>query len=257
MSKRKRFVITSLVLAAGLLVIANLVDLTTRYLGIGILSLLTVGLTIWSLKEGLENIEWLTIPILPFLYTLGVALFYFLLPANFLTLATVAFGFAFGMYVLLLTENIFSVAAIRTIALLRAASSVAFLLSLATCFLLFDVIFSFRLPGLANGGLVFVVSLAVFVQSLWSVELEKELDQKTRFYSLVLALTLGQFTFAISFWPVSVALASLFLTAVTYVLLGLAQAEFAGRLFKKTVREYLAVGIGVFVTLLLTTRWGG
>lgn len=257
MSKRKRFVFSSLILSAGLLVIASLVDLITRYLGIGFLGLLSVGLTIWSLKEGLDNIEWLMIPVLPFLYTLGVALFYFLLPANFLTLLGVALAFAFGMYILLLTENIFSVAAIRTIALLRAASSVAFLLTLAAGFLLFDVIFSFRLTCGLNGVLVFLVALALFSQSLWSVNLEKELERKTLFYPLILAFVLGQFAFAISFWPVSVALASLFLTVVAYVLLGLSQAEFAGRLFKRTVREYLIVGIGVFITLLATTRWGG
>lgn len=237
--------------------IANLADLATRYLGIGILSLLSVGLTIWSLKEGLDKIEWLTIPILPFLYVLGVALFYFLLPPNFITLVVVILSFAFGVYILLLTENIFSVAAIRSIALFRAASSVAFLLALSAGFLLFDVIFSFRLASWLNGILTFLVSFALSLHGLWSVKLEKELDKKTCFYSLILALISGQFAFAISFWPVSVALASLFLTAVSYVLLGLSQAEFSGRLFKKTIREYLLVGIGVFVTLLLTTRWGG
>ena len=257
MSKRKRFVVTSFILSAGLLVIANLVDLAVRYFGIGVLSLLSVVLTFWSLKEGLDHVEWLTIPILPLLYVLSVALFYFLLPPNFLTLVAVIIVFAFGMYILLLTENIFSVAAIRTIALLRAASSVAFLLTLTVGFLLFDVIFSFRLPFWLNGFLVFLAGLALSFQSLWSVELKESLDSKTHFFSLILALTLGQLAMAISFWPVSVALASLFLTTACYVLLGLAQAEFSGRLFKKTVREYLLVGIGVFSTLLLTTKWGG
>lgn len=258
MSKRRRFVLSSLILSAGLLVIGQLVDLTTRYLGIGFLSLISVGLSVWSLKEGLDNlIEWLIIPALPFLYTLSVALFYFLLPANFFTLVMISLGFAFGMYILLLTENIFSVAAIRTIALFRAASSVAFLLTLITSFFLFDVIFSFRLSFLLNGFLAFGASLVLFIQSLWSVKLEKEIDKKILFSSLVLSFVLGQFTLAISFWPVSVALASLFLTACFYVLLGLSQAEFSGRLFSKTVREYLAVGIGVFITLLLTTKWGG
>lgn len=257
MSKRKRFIVTSLILSAGLLVIANLVDLSLRYLGIGFLSLLTVGLTIWSLKEALEGIEWLIIPILPVFFTLSVSLFHFLLPPSFVTLVIVILSFAFGIYVLFLTENIFSVAAIHNIALFRAASSVAFLLTLVTAFFLFDVIFSFRLALWLNAGLVFLTSLGLFLQSLWSVKLEKVLDQKTCFYSIVLALVLGQFAFALSFWPVSVVLASLFLTAVAYVLLGLSQAHLTGRLFRKTVREYLLVGIGVFFTLILTTRWGG
>lgn len=257
MSKRKRFIISSLILASGLLVIANLPDLTTRYFGIGILSFLALGLTIWSLREGLDSAEWFMIPALPFLYTLAVAFFYFLLPPNPLTLITVVLSFVFGIYILLLTENIFSVAAIRTIALLRAASSVAFLLTLITAFFLFDIVFSFKLAAWLNGILVFLVSLILFVQSLWSVKLEKKLEPKTISFSLFLSFALGKFAFAISFWPVGISLASLFLTAVFYVLLGLSQAEFSGKLFKKTVREYLMVGVGIFITLFLTTRWGG
>jgi len=246
-----------LILSAGLLLIANLVNLTSRYLAIGILEILALLLTFWSLKEGLEGIEWLTVPILPVFYTLGAALFYFLLPSGILSLLTVALGFAFGMYVLLLTENIFSVAAMRTIALFRAASSVAFLLTLITAFLLFDAIFSFRSSFWVNALFVFLVSWFLSLQGLWAVKLEKKLETQVLFYSFVLAFVLGQLAAIISFWPVGVSLVSLFLTTVDYVLLGLSQAKLADRFFRKTVREYLIVGVGVFITLLLTTRWGG
>jgi len=231
MSKRKRFIISSLILASGLLVIANLSDLTARYLGIIILSFLALSLTIWSLREGLDNVEWFMIPALPFLYTLAVALFYFLLPPSPLMLIIVVIGFVFGIYILLLTENIFSVASIRTIALLRAASSVAFLLTLITSFFLFDVVFSFKLASWLNGILVFLTSLILFTQSLWSVKLEKKMESKIIFFSLLLSFILGKFAFAISFWPVGISLASLFLTAIFYVLLGFSQAEFSGKLF--------------------------
>lgn len=253
MSKRQKFVFTSLVLAGGLLAVTNLVDLEARYLATAILGLLSIILTIWSLKEGLTGIEWLTIPILPFLYTLGIGLFYFLLPSHFLTSAGVALFFALGMYALLLTENIFSVAAIRTIALFRAASSVGFLLTLVTAFFLDDVIFSFRLSGLLNSFLVFLVSLPLSLQSLWSVNLGENLDRRVGLYVVFLSLILGELSGVISFWPLTVAVASLFLTASSYLLLGLSQAELSGRLFPKTVREYLLVGLGVFLTLVWTT----
>jgi hypothetical protein len=258
MSKRKKFVFTSLVLAVGLLVITSLVDLEMRYLTIAALGLLALILAFWSLREGLTGIEWLTIPILPFGYTVSVALFYFLLPSQFLTSVGMALFFALGMYTLLLTENIFSVAAIRTIALLRAASSVGFLLTLVTAFFWDDVIFSFRLSAPANFILISLVSLPLFLQSLWSVNLGERLENRVIIYTLVLSLILGQFALVISFWPVTVALASLFLTASAYVLLGLSQAELAGRLFPKTIREYLLVGLGVFITLIWTTFkfWG-
>jgi len=99
--------------------------------------------------------------------------------------------------------------------------------------------------------------LILFTQSLWSVKLEKKLEPKIILFSLLLSFILGKFAFAISFWPVGISLASLFITAIFYVLLGFSQAEFSGKLFKKTVREYLLVGVGIFITLLLTTHWGG
>lgn len=257
MSKRQRLVLTSFLLATGFLVITNLNELVTRYLGIVCLSFLALGLTLWALKEGLHGIEWLMIPVLPFLYTFGASLFYFLLPANSATLWGVTLVFGFGMYILLLTENIFSVAAVRTIPLVRSASSVAFLFTLVTGFFLLDIIFSFRLPFWLNCFWVFMVSFLLFLQNLWSVELAETLERKVVVFSLIPALILGQLVLAVSFWPVSVALASLFLTTAVYVMLGLIQAKLTDRLFKKTVQEYLVVGLGVLITLFLTTNWGG
>jgi hypothetical protein len=89
------------------------------------------------LREGIDGIEWLTVLTLPPLYTAGVGLFYFLLPVRWLTRLPVAMAYGLGMYVLLLTENIFSVASIRTIQLLRAAQAVGFLLTLVTGFFLY------------------------------------------------------------------------------------------------------------------------
>jgi len=257
MSKRRKFVLTSLALALGLLAIANLVDLTARYLAVGLLSIMAICLSLWSLREGLRGISWLMTPILPSLLTLGVGLFYFLLPGSPWVSIAVTFAFAFSVYALLLTENIFAVAAIRTIALVRAASSVGFLLTLACAFFLNDVILSFRLPFWINGLLVFFASLPLFFQSLWSVNLEEKISSRLILYSAFLSFCLAEAGIVISFWPVPVALGSLFLATTFYVLLGLAQAQFQERLFQRTVREYLVVGIGVLITLALTTRWGG
>ena len=67
-------------------------------------------------------------------FTAAIALFYFLLPVRWLTRVPVAVLYAVGMYALLLTENIYNVAADRTIALLRAAQSIGYLLTLLTYF---------------------------------------------------------------------------------------------------------------------------
>lgn len=255
MTKRQKFVLSSAVLAFGFLLI-QFVDIPNPYLAIGILTLLSAILTAWGLKEGLGKDASLLTLVLPSFFTAGVGLFYFLLPASLLTSIPVLVLYAVGIYALLLTSNIYTVATIRTIALLRAAHAVGFLLTLVTSFLLFDTIFSLRWGFLANGLAMALVSLPLFLQGLWSVELERKLSREVLQLSAGLALVLGQIALILSFWPVSVAVGALALTTVVYLGLGLGQAKLQGRLFSKTVREYLLVGAVVFVTMFLTARWG-
>jgi hypothetical protein len=59
-----------------------------------------------------------------------------------------------------------------------------------------------------------------------------------------------------SFWPTAITLGSLFLTSLVYVSLGIVQAKLSDRLFKKTVQEYLTVGLVVLLILLSYTSWG-
>jgi len=255
MTKRQKFIITSFLLAVGLIFV-QFAEVSYRYLAISALTLTTAGLTFWSLKEALAGIRWVTAIILPSLFTAGVGFFYFLLPSTWYSWLPVAVLFALGMYALLLTENIFSVAAIRTIQLFRAASAVGFLLTLLTAFLLYDTVSSFRFPFYINLILIYLISLPLFFQALWSVNLDERLSKKLLFYSLFLPLVLAQTVLVISFYPLTIAMSSLLLTTEVYVLLGLTQAHFAERLFKQTVYEYLAVGVLVLLTMLLTVKWG-
>jgi hypothetical protein len=83
-----------------------------------------------------------------------------------------------------------------------------------TGFFLYDTILSFRLSFWANGLLVFLISLPLFLQGLWSVKLEKRIDRKVGLYTGVLSLILAEAAIIISFWPVNVASGSLFLISV-------------------------------------------
>ena len=120
MNKRKRFIITSAILSLGFTSFSFLEN-QYRFITNGLLGLFTVGLFYWSLKEGLAKDMTLLTLFLPTLFTLGVGIFWFLLPASFFARLPVIAFYAIGIYVLCLTSNIFTVAAIRTIALLRAA----------------------------------------------------------------------------------------------------------------------------------------
>lgn len=226
-----------------------------RYQAIGLLTFISILLSWWSLREALAGIRYLTTIILPTLLTAGVSLFYFLLPSSWVSQLPIVGLFALSFYALLLTENIFSVASIRTIQLLRAAHAVGFLLTLLTSFLLFDTIFSFRMTAMVNAVAVFGISFLIYLQGLWSVNLEEKLSRNVWLYSLFLAIINTQFAFLISFMPTTIAMASLFTTTLVYIQLGIVQVHFQERLFRKTIYEYLFVGF-VVLTIFLFTNLG-
>jgi len=255
LTKRRKFIFSSIVLTAGLSYI-RFGQVTNRYGAIAVLSLASIILTLWSLKEALRGSVWLVSWILPSFFTVGVGLFYFLLPSSVLTAVPVIIFYFIGIYALFLSENIFSVAAIRTIQLFRSASAVSFLLTLLTSFLLFDTVFSFRSKFYLNCLFVFFISYFLFLQGIWSVNLEEKLTRKLIFISLFLSFGIGEIALILSFWPTSTTLISLFLTSLVYVTLGLTQAKLSGRLFKKTIDEYLVVGLSVLFVLLFYSSCG-
>jgi len=256
LNKRKKFIITAIVLTLGLLAI-HLTGITWRYPALVILAVLTYFLSAWSLKEGLNGVEWLTVLTLPVLFTISVGLFYFLTPTSWWARVPIIILYGGGIYGLLLTENIFSVAAMRTIQLVRSAHAVSFLLTLATSFFIYNVIFSFRQPVWVNFIAVLLFSFPLILQGLWCINLEPRIEKNLWLKTVALSLVMGEMALVFSFWPVSVAVGSLSLTTTLYIALGLTQQYLNERLFKKTINEYIAVGVAVLIVILLTTRWGG
>ena len=154
-----------------------------------------------------------------------------------------------------MTASISTGGAIGTIALVRAAKGVGFVLTLFTAFLLYDGILSLRLGALLTSMMIYIVSLPLYYQGLWSVKLEKEVDREVLMMSLLLSLCGAEVAMLLSFLPVTVVVGSLFLTVWMYVLLGLSQSRLELRLFFQTVREYVVVGVLVFLAMLLATSW--
>lgn len=256
MTKRAKFILTSLLLSLGFIAV-NLGLSQYRFTGIGLLSLATILLFAWSLREGLGLNATLFVLILPALFTLGVGLFWFLLPATLFTWIPVVILYGIGMYALNLTMNIFTVSAIRTIALSRAAKSVGFVMTLFTSFLLFDAVLSIRSSLLVTTLVVFVTSFTLFIQGLWTGRLTRSFKGDFAIQSVIFSYFLTIVSVLLHFWPVTVIVGSIFLTVGTYILLGLGQAEQEGRLFRQTVREYLGFGIAVFIIMFLVTSWRG
>lgn len=253
--KRLRYIISSILLTGGFLWI-QLVESQFKFLGISILVVFSVLASIWSFYEGLGKNATILSLILPMLFTLGVGIFWFLLPSNIFTRIPIVLFYLVGIYILFSTMNIYTVSSQKTIALLRAARGVGFVLTLLTAFLIFDAILSVRQDLYISTPLIFISSFLLFLQGFWSIDLEKEFTKKLVVLSLVSSYIVAQLSVMIFFWPVSVVVGSLFLTASIYLLLGLGQAKLEDRLFPSIVREYITVGLIVLIGMFFATRWG-
>lgn len=255
LTKRQKIIITSVILSFGLLS-TQLVPfyLTTRFI-IGLATLASL-LSLWALWEGLNKLKAIILLILPTLFTLAIASYYFLLPVRWLTRLPVAFLFGLLFYTLLLSQNIFNVSSIRTIPLYRVASTYVFVLTLITASLLFDVLFSLRLLFVWNALAIFLISFPLSLQIIWSIKMEG-LDRSVLLYSSLLALIVAEVGLAVSFWPIFHAMTSVLLTTTLYLTVGISTDALRERLSRGVVWGYLRWGILVFLITALTTSWTG
>lgn len=256
LTKRQKIIIVSVLLTAGLLS-TQLVDFNLRFRFIAGLGILAYVLSFWALREGLNLTKAVILMILPTFYTLAVASFYFLLPVRWLTRLPVAFTFGLTFYLCLLSQNVFNVAAIRTIPLYRAASTAAFLFTLLSAFFLFNVIYAFNLIFLWNGLVVGLISFPLILQSLWSISMEDKVPTETVIQSFILSLIMGELALAFSFWPIPTTIWSLALSSSMYLLLGLTSQFLRGRVNKRVVWEYIGIGVLVLLVSLFLTSWTG
>jgi len=255
-TKRQKFILMSFFLTV-VLITTQTVGENLRYQTIGFLAISAAFLAIFALWGELSGIKYFLLLLLPVYFVAGASLFYFLLPVRWLTRLPFAFLFGISVYLLMLTANIYNVAAIRTIALLRAAHAVGLLFSLVSTFFLANVLFSLHLPFyLVSGGSI-LITLPIYLVGLWSYELEDFLSRKVFVYTVVFTFVTAQIALVLSFWPIAPINGALLLATIMYVLLGLARLDFEGRLKSRVVWEHVIVAFVVFVIILMTTRWGG
>jgi hypothetical protein len=254
LSKRERLIISVILLSLGLFITEYFLGKSALYTIVG-LSILTDIFLFLSLREDLENNFWPQIFILPFFYSLAFGLFYFLVPARLLTRIAMTSLYALGLYSLFLSENIFTVSAVRTIALLSSARTVVFTLTLLSYFFLANVIFTFHINVIITLLLVFGFSFPLVLSSIWIHTLERKLFSNV-LWVFSLAVCLFEIAVLLWFWPSSPTVIALFLTGIFYSIVGLSQAWFEKRLFKSVIVEYVWVALVVFIVLTLFTTWG-
>lgn len=258
-SKRQKFV-TGVVILSSLLFLAEFIP-QIRLSQSGIIISIGLGLLanlflFWALfDEYKEHTVSPTVFILAFFYSLAFGLFYFLIPARIIARLLLSFVYAFGLYSLYLSQNIFVVASIRTIQLLSGARIVSFVITLISYFFLTNIVFT--LHGSLTLTIILIAALTVplVFHSLWTYTLQR-IDLSLILWALGLALCLTQLGGIIWFWPSAPTVLALFLTGFFYVMVGLSHIWLEKRLFRNILWEYAWVGVIVFFMLLLFSSWG-
>ena len=255
-TKRQKFILMSFFLTIFMLTTQTVTE-QVRYEIMAFMVIATLFLSVFSLWGELVGVKYFLLLLLPVYFVAGASLFYFLLPVRWLTRVPYAVLFGVSVYLLMLTANIYNVAAIRTIGLLRAANAVGLLFSLISTFFLSNVLFSLHLPFYLVVPGVIAIVMPIYTVGLWSYELEDFITRRVFVYGVIFAVVTAQIALVLSFWPIVPINGALAMATVMYVLLGLAQLKFGDKLRRRAVYEHLLVAFVVFTVIVLTTRWGG
>lgn len=252
--KRFRFVISTLALTFFML-FSTFFFFDKAWIFIPLFVLLVYAFGFFSILEGLEEIEWIMLFLMPLIFTIAFYLFYYLFPVRWLTRLPFIALFAVSIYALLLTSNIFNVGVEKSLQLYRAAFSVNYFYQTVIAFLIFNILFSLRANFLFNSLGVGIVVFPLILQLLWSVKLNLFIERNLVFYAIFLSAILAQLALIVSFVPLRTSITALLLTAAYYSFAGLTVAHLDERLFKNTVREYVIVLAAVLIIGLLTLNW--
>ena len=274
MSKRTKFILIS-TLIAFFLWLTSLAQVDYRFGLVLAVAAVSYILSVWVLFDDLKGIEWITLIVLPMMFTLGSGLFSNFLPTAFpgmfgrtLSVETsqllagifkvVYFLLVgLGLYSILLIENIFSVASIRTIQLFRAARSVNFILTLVTSLFFFTVALSLKLAFWWVVPISFVVSFVLAYPSLWSVDLKNDFGPQVWRYAVSSSFVIAILSGVLSFWPIKPFMGGLILTSGLYALFGILEQRLSNRVYLESLLEYGVTVLIIIVVGFLTTSWVG
>lgn len=251
MSKRNKFLIFSLILTLFL----TLLPFVPRgYSGLGIIFFVFLSglFAVFGLWEYLSGIEYITLLTLPILFSLGMGSVVLLFPNFSGYFKTVLYGVYFlTTYTLLLSLNIFNVASEKPIPLLRAAYTSSFLITTFTAFPILTLMYKGTLGITVETILVFILTLLLSFQSLWSVFLPKNVAGPSLKTALLVSLLMAQTAFVFSFFPMESFFRSLLLSTFFYIYLGFSHQYLKKTINAKSVFEYAFVGLVIVALVFL------
>lgn len=251
MNKKSLFAAGSLFLTLGLIIEASLPPHIKVPFLLG-LSLTAGILTIVVLKENIAGLEFFTLTALPVLFTFGMSGILYQFP-NFSLFFRFVFWslYSFFFYIILLSGNIFNVAAEKPIPLVRASYTASFLVTLFTIFPLYTVVFKIN-PSLTVALLLTsILTFALTFQSLWTVFLPKSYDSKSLWGSVVVTLVMAEVLLALSFMQIESFYRALGLATIYYIVLGFTHHYFRRSLNNKVYLEYLLIVLIVSFIIFL------
>ncbi|MGI8420620.1 MAG: hypothetical protein ACR2LN_08360 [Candidatus Levyibacteriota bacterium] len=252
--KRQKFVAATLLLAFGLFFTEFQFTKWGVYITL-ILPFITMLFLWWALYPDLKENKLYQVFILPFFYTLAFGEFYLLTPTTFLVRLLLSAIYAFGLYSLFLSQNIFIVSSSRTIQLLSGARIVSFVITLISYFFLTNIVFSFHVIIFPVIALIAFYTYLLIYHSLWTYTLQKY-SQPLLIWVSALTVCIIEVATLVWFWPTNPTVTALFLSGFFYASVGISHIWFEKRLFKGILWEYVWVGTIVFFVLLLFTTWG-
>lgn len=249
--KRIRFVMSSIILTV-LLLVSTFFSFDQVWIFFPVFILLSYFFTYFSLLEDIEKVEWITLFIMPVIFTVVCYSFYFLFPVRWLTRVPYLFIYSVSMYAIFLTSNIFNVGVEKSLRLYKAAFSVNYLFQTFLIFLASNIIFSLREYFIVNAIGVGIVSFALAAQLFWTIKLDLVLSTEVRNHALFVGLLMAETALILSFLPLQGSVLSLILASTYYSVGGLTSAHLDSRLFRSTIREYVIVLIFVWIIAGLT-----
>ena len=160
------------------------------------------------------------------------------------------------MYASILSVNIFNVGVEKSLPLYRAAYSVSNFLSLLAFFLLYTVLYSFRLHFLLNTFFGMLLAWPLFFHSVWAANPKSVLEERVYKYATINTILLTGAIFVLNFMPIKTNIYALYTVAIVYLLSGLTQEIMTDTVFKERVREYLIVFFLLTILVFATAAWG-
>ncbi|HWY79341.1 MAG TPA: hypothetical protein VNW29_03200 [Candidatus Sulfotelmatobacter sp.] len=252
--KRQKFVFAVLLLSFGLFFTEY--QLTQWGLIVTLLlPFLTVFFLLWAIYPDIKENKLYQVIILPFIYTFAFGFFYLLTPTSFVVRLLLTTIYAFGLYSLFLSQNIFIVSSSRTIQLLSGARIVSFVITLISYFFLTNIVFSFHVVIFPVIAFIALYTYLLIYHSLWTYTLQKY-SQPLMVWVSALTVCMIEIASLVWFWPSSPTVTALFLTGFFYAIVGVSHIWFEKRFFKGILWEYVWVGTIVFFVLMLFTQWG-